>query len=482
MSKTRKYITAILMAVLISYTFMPPTSVVANDHSNDIEVISTSIKSEFPEAFRIKLEASGKYAITSIAIRLRIGQRKSGAYNYLCQAGEQVDVSKWLCEELIKDKNVSGELLWRTNTASRYIPPGTIITYYFEIEDSTGAILETNPEEFIYYDSRFLWSEIVNGPVTVSYHGPVKTRAEMILEATTKTLAHMGLILGAGTKDPIRVTMYNNTKEMLDGLPPGSTTISRELITEGQAFSELGTLLVLGGDRRARGTASHEVTHILVHRAGRSIYREIPSWLNEGLAEYGNIESSFSYDIALEFAVANKRLLPVMFMSGLPGKPEDVIIFYGQSKSIVNLIIEMFGTEKMAELMLSLKNGKSTENAIREVYNLELLELTNIWRESIGAEKYELPDQDRSVPTPLPMREIKPFSLTEHPEAEVIGESSSHDLSEPNENKSDITESSRINSSCTILRNGNSNVLDITIIGFLIGMVGLKFRKMFGQG
>ena len=143
------------MGFLVLFTLMTSTSVIANDHSNNIEVISTSIISEFPEAFRIKLEAQGKYNITSIAIRLRIGQRKSGAYNYLCQAGEQIDVSRWICEDLIQGKNVSGELLWRTNTAARYIPPGTIITYHFEIEDSTGTILETSPEEFIYYDSRF---------------------------------------------------------------------------------------------------------------------------------------------------------------------------------------------------------------------------------------------------------------------------------------------------------------------------------------
>ena len=96
------------MGFLVLFTLMTSTSVIANDHSNDIEVISTSITSEFPEAFRIKLEAQGKYDITSIAIRLRIGQRKSGAYNYLCQPGEKVDVSKWICADLIKDKNISG--------------------------------------------------------------------------------------------------------------------------------------------------------------------------------------------------------------------------------------------------------------------------------------------------------------------------------------------------------------------------------------
>ena len=175
----------------------------------------------------------------------------------------------------------------------------------------------------------------------MAYHGPVATRADLVRDAIIDTLSLIGPILGAETTTPIRVTMYNNNREMLKALPPGSTTIRRELVTEGQAFPEVGTLLVLGGDRMAAGTASHEVTHILVHRGGTSMFRRIPSWLNEGLAEFGNVDPAFSYEIALEFAIAQNRLLPVMFMDVLPGDPEDVIIFYGQARSIILLMISL---------------------------------------------------------------------------------------------------------------------------------------------
>ena len=308
---------------------------------------SSSVTSEFPEGFRIKVEATGE-DIDSVAVRLRIGQQTRGSYDYLCQdkPGEE-------CHESggAQTVDIESELFWRTNSLARYIPPGTAISYNFEIEDSEGNRVETEPEQFIYYDARFTWEEVSEGPITVAYHGPVKVRAETVRDAIVDTLGIMGPILGAGTEEPIRVTMYNNVKEMLEALPPGSSTIRRELITEGQAFTQVGTLLVLGGGRLAKGTASHEVTHILVHRAGDSVFRSVPAWLNEGLAEYGNVDPGFTYDIALEFAVATNRIMPMMFQQGLPGDPEDVIIFYGQGRSIVRLMIEAFGPKKMAELM-----------------------------------------------------------------------------------------------------------------------------------
>ena len=49
---------------------------------------------------------------------------------------------------------------------------------------------------------------------------------------------------------------------MLDALPIGSAAVGRELITEGMAFNEEGSLVILVGGSMANGTASHEVTHI----------------------------------------------------------------------------------------------------------------------------------------------------------------------------------------------------------------------------
>lgn len=403
-----------LIAIVITFTALALSATPAAADESAIEIVSSSVTSEFPEGFRIKVQTDSEAEISFIAVRVKVGQRRRGAYDYLCQnrAGQE-------CEGTAAGL-VDGEMFWRTNTGARYIPPGTIITYNFEVEDADGNFVETEQEEFIYHDARFEWEEVSEGPITVAYHGPVITRAELVRDAIIDTLSVMGPILGADTTTPIRVTMYNNNLQMLPALPPGSTTVRRELVTEGQAFSDVGTLLVLGGGRMAAGTASHEVTHILVDRGGSSVLRGIPSWLNEGLAEFGNVDPGFSYDIALDFAVATRRLLPVMFMERLPGDPEDVIVFYGQARSIIRFMIQEFGASKMTELMAELQGGTNMDDAMLKIYGHDRLAIDTMWRESVDAEPYVPPDTEKARPTPIPAPTLGLFSLTPQAQGETV--------------------------------------------------------------
>ena len=395
------------MLVLIACVFAALVTVQTTyGSSGTIAVSSADVVSEFPEGMRFSIEVESEAEVEEIAVKFRTGTQTREVYGYM---------------EFDEAKLVDSELFWRTNTSGRYIPPGTIIYYYFEIRDSDGNELVTDVEEFIFEDARFTWEEVSDGPVAVAYHGPVKTRAEIILEAITQTLDFMGPILGADTTVPIRVTMYNNVKEMLEALPPGSSTIRRELITEGQAFTRIGTLLVLGGGSRAKGTASHEVTHILNHRAGDAAVRGIPSWLDEGLAEFGNVDPGISYDIALEFAMATDRLLPITSMPILPGDPEDVIIFYGQARSLIQFMVFRYGPQAMRELLSTLKAGTNMEDAIQGIYGISRIELENQWRDTLGADHYVPPDRDSAKPTPIPRPSLQLFSLTPQAGSETVG-------------------------------------------------------------
>ena len=473
------------------------TSGTVGAEGETIQVLSSSAVSEFPEGIRFRLEASSDSEIGSIAVRFKAGQQTYGAYDYLeFESGELVD----------------GELFWRTNTGSRYIPPGTILRYTFEIENAAGDLLATEPRELIFHDARFEWTEVSDGPISVAYHGPVRTRAETILQTIVDTLATMGPILGAETETPIRVTMYNNVKEMLEALPPRSAAVGRELITEGQAFSQFGMLLVLGGSRLSTGTASHEVTHILNDRAARSVFRGLPSWLNEGLAEYGNVDPGFSYDIALEFAIANDRLLPAVLMQVLPGKPEDAIIFYGQSRSIVRFMIEQFGPKTMREFLALLRSGMNMDAAMLATYGADRLGIDALWRKSVDAPPYEPPQTGAARPTPIAYPTLRPYSLT--PQAEGSSIESTGEISTPEPASTSTPEpvptltptpapiaavverddtpkppaeaapeeepGPAPSSGCSAPTNGGYRVADMSSFALLLGLLGLAFRRRLG--
>ena len=401
----RFVLAAITAAVVCAFGV---AGVAGADASGAVTVRSSSLTSEFPEGIRVRLTASSDQDIESMAIRLRIGRHTRTGYDYL--------------ETVKRGGSMDGELLWRTNTATSYIPPGTVITYSFEFVDIEGQRYETETAEFVYHDPRFVWKEISSGPITVAYHGGSERRAREILDTMIYTLDRMAPLLGADREEPIRVTVYNSWNEMRRAIPPSSAVYGRHLITEGQAFNTVGTLLVLGS-RSAAGTASHEMTHIIVHRAGEGVARKVPSWLHEGLAEYGNVDPGRSYDNALRQGVRQDRLLPITHMGSLPGKANDVLLFYGQSKALVRMMIDDFGAGKMREFMALYKGGKSMDDALTQTYGLDRVALENRWRASVGASPLSSAYSNDERPTPVPVPVLLPYTLEPNAGGQFVGDS-----------------------------------------------------------
>lgn len=378
------------------------------DVGGAVTVRSSSLTSEFPEGFRVRLTAVSDQDIESAAIRVRIGRQTRTGYDYLETTG--------------RDGVVEGELLWQTNTGASYIPPGTVITYSFEFVDTDGSRYETGKAEFVYHDPRFVWTEISNGPITVAYHGGSESRAREILDTMLLTLDRMAPLLGADREEPIRVTVYNSWNEMRGAIPPSSAVFDRHLITEGQAFTKVGTLLVLGS-RSAAGTASHEMTHIIVHRAGEGVARKVPPWLHEGLAEYGNVDPGRSFDDALRRGIRQDRLLPITHMGSLPGRANDILLFYGQSKALVRMMIDDFGAGRVREFMAVYKGGESMDDALTQVYGLDRVGLENRWRASVGASPLSAAYSNDERPTPVPGPTLLPYTLNPNSEGQFVGKS-----------------------------------------------------------
>ena len=428
---------------------------------NKINIIEESVKTEFPQGIRYKLEIDSANRIEEVIVRFRIGQQATMVYDYM---------------ELENSGTTHANFFWRTNTASRHIPPGTIITYSFEILDDTNQKLTTPKKEFVYEDPNYSWDYVSNGSVTVGYHGPIKRRAKAVLDVTFKTVERMGPILGSDLSVPIRITIYNNNREMLGALPPGSKSIRTELITEGQAYTTMGTILMQAGGSLALGTASHEVTHILIHRAAEKRARSVPSWLHEGLAEYGNLNSGFSYDAALDFAIETNRLLPITTMQGMPGTADDIMIFYGQSKSFISFIIETFGEKSITELMATIKSGKNAETSFKIVYDISLLEAENLWRNSVGAPEYNLLDKEKLLPTPIPISTIAPYTVAN---LSTSGQSTQLDNSTEVVNEKIQEEPQQLTSpGCNPSKSSNGlNSMELPIL-LIVGLIPLARKRL----
>ena len=398
-----------LLAVVVLAVIMGATATTASAQSVEtINVISYSVESQFPEGMTFKLDVESDIRIDDVRVTFEIGNRGTSQYAYL-------DLDQ------TNRPLVNGELFHRTNSNDRYIPPGSMINYWFEITDENGDTHFTEPVSWRFDDARFEWEEVTLGSVTILYHGPVRTRAERLAEAAIESLGIMGPVTGSETETQITMTLYNNNAEMIDAVVVRSLAASRELITEGQAFDSESVVIVLAG-RSDIGTATHEMTHILVARAANSS-GNVPLWLNEGLAEYGNLDQTVSYERFLEWAAGTDRLILLKNLRSFPGDPNLTLVAYGQSRSVVKFMVDEYGKAKMAQLLATLGGGSNISNALDIVYGFNLTGLENLWRASIGAEPYIEPTPG---PTPTPSAEPTPAYklLTLPPESSDSGSES----------------------------------------------------------
>ena len=383
---------------------LAPASLYADDAG--IEVTKFSAESQFPDGIRFHIEARSNDEIDEIRVFFRLlGGSLGSVYRAV---GFEPGIS------------VTGEATLLSGTAGKFIPPGTILRYSFEVRDNGGGLHRTDDQEMMYTDGRFNWETASSDLITVFYYDGDAEKAKGVLDAANQAMERMAPVLGLESSDPMRILTYSEYSDMLPAIPFRSQATREQLITEGLAFAEQRVLLVFNPGDSAKGTVAHEFTHLLVAQAAGRGHRQLPAWLNEGLAEYGNIESSFSYDVALRRAIESGRLNPLWYQRTFVGKPGDIIAAYGQASSVVQHMISRHGNGKMAELMRAMHATQDIDKALGRVYSLDQHSLDAEWRDALGLEplapaEEATPVPPTSQPTPSPEAPIKGLTVTPPP-------------------------------------------------------------------
>ena len=380
---------------LIILTFLTAGLLVSADaaHADAHEILVTSqeAKSQFPEGVKFSVQASSPDEIVEIRVFFKkIGQTSRSSYRAL---------------EFSQGKVINGETLMRSGSGGEYIPPGTRIEYSFEIRDSAGRELRTEAQVFIYLDPLLEVEPVTDGLISVFYQGEdMAGRAQIMLEIAGATLDKMRPVLGIDPKVPLHIVTYANYRDMRVALPFRSRATSEQLITQGMAFKEERVLLVLGQDRSFEGTTSHEFTHLLVADAAGRAGGRVPAWLNEGLAEYGSLENSDDYDQYLQRAIEEDKLRPLWHLGTFSGTPSEIILSYGQGKSVVEYLIATYDEAQMVELIQGIKRTFDIDKALESAYGVDQYGLDSEWRLSLGVEPLPRPEarQPRVTATPTP--------------------------------------------------------------------------------
>lgn len=281
-------------------------------------------------------------------------------------------------------------------TRAGNMPPGARLTWQWTLTGAGGAQTTTPPQTVTVTDDRFAWRTLEAEGIRLHWYAGDHV-GPLLLDAAVEGLHRLETEMGIELQDEVQIFIYGSSADMRDAL------LYVQEWAGGVAFTEFNVILLGVPPNQADSwgvqVTPHELAHLVIGQYGRScVGGSRPTWLEEGLAVYaeGPPDENIRADIAR--GVSQNAFEPLRSLGGaFSSDHTQAGMAYSQSYSVVNYMLEAHGQEKMQDLLLALAAGATIDEALMQIYGVNVDGLEAQWREAIGAPPRDIP------PTPTPL-------------------------------------------------------------------------------
>jgi hypothetical protein len=331
--------------------------------------LDSNVEVHFPTELIFNLEAESSANIVDARLHYRVDKM-----NYA-----QVTSEGWA--DFTPATRIRTSWAWDMRKSS--LPPGTVVTYWWTVEDETEDKLETSPAVIHFEDNRYSWQSLTVGELTLFWYEGGDSFAQELMDACEEGLTRLTRDIGTYPERPVKIYVYASAIDL-----QGAMIFPMEW-TGGVAFTEFGIIAIGISPSRldwGKRALAHELTHLVVHQAIFSPYGKLPTWLDEGLAMYNEGEPDPFFQFWLEKAVSEDRLISARSLcSPFSAESEKAYISYAQSYSLVKYLLDNYGQNKMLNLLTLFKQGSTYDEALTRVYGFDIDGLDARWRETLVA-------------------------------------------------------------------------------------------------
>lgn len=293
-------------------------------------------------------------------------------------------------------------LTYEWDTRGSTVVPSQPIYYTWRVVDSEGNRANSEIELVRYDDIRFDWQILEDEAIAVWWHDQPAEFGELVFNIARASVIQQRELFQIDPELQIRILIYNNFDEFAAWHSFVSEFIG------GQAFPGAGvtTQIVPQSNSQEQwllDVLPHEIAHLYFFQATRSLSSP-PAWLNEGLAQYLELDDNASSLRMAELAVLAGDRIPLYSIVGSFGNQEDKVrLAYAEGLSAVTYLIEAYGEDGLAALMAAYKSGLYDEEAFQTALGLTPLEFEYEWIVWLGAspELYPTPSPEPTA-APLP--------------------------------------------------------------------------------
>ena len=363
-----KKVSLLALVICLVLAFLSPVPVQAG---NGPAVLDSSAEAKFPLQLNFNLSAESNVDITDIRLHYQV-DRASFA-----------EVTSEVYVEFEPATSVEAEWAWDMRKSGG-LPPGSIVEYWWTVEDAGGSRIETEPFQVQFDDTRHLWNSFSEGRVTLYWYEGKQSFAEEIMATAQQVLVRLAEDTGAELERPVAIYIYASSQDLVGAM------IYPQEWTGGVAFTRFSTIAIgispdiLSWGKRAM---AHELTHLVIHQITFNPYNNLPVWLDEGLAMHSEGEPDPMLLALLAEAIADDSLISVRSLSSpFSAFSDEASLAYAESRSLVDFIIANYGRGRMFELLSIFRQGSSYDGALEKVYGFDMDGLDELWRGYVSAQ------------------------------------------------------------------------------------------------
>ena len=348
----------------------------------EIVVPGASARAVFPTSIDFNLAIEG--TVNIIDVRL----------HYIVDQGGFAQVTSEVKIKFTPATSVAASWTWEMIKTGG-LPSGTVVDYWWTIEDAGGNKYKTVRQQVHFDDNRYSWRALEEDNITLYWYRGDDSFARELMTTIQEGLARLAEDTGAHLDEPVKVYIYGSTQD-LHGAMIFPVEWSGGVAYTGQSTIAIGIAPSdIGWGKRA---VVHELAHMVTHQMTYNPYNYLPTWLSEGLSMYAEGELEGIFLELLEDAVARDTLISVRSLaSPFSAYPTQSYLSYAQSYSLVEFLISSYGQDKILELLNTFKQGASYDGALLSVYGFDMDGLNALWRDYV-TEKY--PPAGEKAPAP----------------------------------------------------------------------------------
>jgi hypothetical protein len=360
-----------------------------------IQVASDSASLTFPDSLVFNAEFQGGANITAVVLEYGVNQLTCGT----------VDAKAF--PQVTSGTDVKVTWTWQM-LESGSLPPGSTVWWHWLVTDSGGAQFTSPTKTVLWLDNVHPWQAITGGNINLHYYNGGSSFGQQLHDAAAQALVRLSQDVGVTSDSPVDIYIYANSTDLQYAILFAPTWVG------GQAFPENNIVIIgIPTDQLdwGKSTEAHELTHVLVGHLTFSCLGFIPTWLNEGLAMYGQGGVQPSDQAQFDQAKSANQLPSLPSLNGeFSAEATRATLSYTEAWSVVNFMIKTYSRDKMTALLLDLKDGQTIDQALQAVYGFDINGLETAWRTSIGAKTQGGSSQPTPVPTPTIVPTYVPIS------------------------------------------------------------------------